>query len=343
MSKALIRLRRVMPLIEVSGSIGIGIGVTALALTLFGYNPLQCLSIIFSPSYLLSNLGFILSNAAPMLCTAIAFAIPAMAGLFNIGSEGQLYIGAIAALIAAYLSGNPVAGLLAGMAAGASLAGLIGYLRVWLNINEVVTSIMFNWSLYYVVLYIVTQLIPSPYAGYRSVSVPDSARVGGPFTPLDFAIAVGAAVIINYVIYRSRLGYSIRVSGLSPKSAVYAGIDPRKASLYSMLLGGAFAGLGGALIVQGIVYYIDDTMSSLYGVGFTGIGVALLARNVPVLIPISAFFISWVSLGSTRLELLGAPSELSQVVVGAILVSLAAPYAYRLISRYIRSKAVRRQ
>jgi len=335
--------RRLMPLLEVGGSIGVGIGVAALALLAFGYSPSKCLAMVFDPGYLAQNIGFILSNAAPMLCTALAFAVPALAGLFNIGSEGQLYVGAIASLLAAYFTANPVAGIAAGMVAGAALAAAIAYLRLWLNINEVVTSIMFNWTLYYVVLYIVTQVVPSPQAGYRSVSVPLAARIGGPFTPTVFAIAVVAALVTNYVVYRTRLGYAIRVSGLSPRSAIYAGMDPRRAALYSMVIGGALAGLGGALIVQGIVYYIDDTMSSLYGVGFTGIGVALLARNVPALIPLSAFFISWVSIGATRLELLGAPSELSQVVIGSILISLAAPYAYRLVSHYIRSRMVVRR
>ncbi len=333
------RVERFLPLIEVGASIAVGIGVAALVLALFGYDPRACLAAVFDPRYLASNAGFILSNAAPLMCTAIAFAIPALAGLFNIGSEGQLYLGALTSLVIAYLTGNPVLGIASGMIAGAGLAALIAFLRLWMGINEVVTSIMLNWTLYFVVLYVVTQVIPSPQAGYRSVSIPPSARIGSPMgVPGDVLIAVGAAIVANYIVYRTRLGYSIRVSGFSPKTATYAGLDPRKASLYSMILAGAYAGLGGALIVQGIVYYIDDTMSSLYGVGFTGIGVALLARNIPIAVPLSAFFISWVSLGSTRLELLfGAPSELSQVVTGAMLVALAAPYAFRLIAHYVRS------
>jgi len=333
------RVEKLLPLLEVGASIGVGIGVAALVLFAFGYNPGECLAAIFDPHYLVSNAGFILSNAAPLICTAIAFAIPALAGLFNIGSEGQMYLGAITSLVVSYLTGNPFLGIASGMIAGAGLASLIAFLRLWLNINEVVTSIMLNWTLYFVVLYIVTQVIPSPQAGYRSVSIPPSARIGSIYgVPGVLLIAVGAAIVANYIVFRTRLGYTIRVSGFSPKTATYAGMNPRTASLYSMLLAGAFAGLGGALIVQGIVYYITDTMSSLYGVGFTGIGVALLARNMPIAIPLSAFFISWVSLGSTRLELLfGAPSELSQVVTGAILIALAAPYAFRLIVHYIRS------
>ncbi len=335
----MLRVERLMPFIEIGASIAAGILVAALILAVFNYNPWQCLAAVFNLKYLYNNASFILSNAAPLICTAIAFALPALAGLFNIGSEGQLYLGAIASLIVAYLTGNPFLGIASGMIAGAGLAALIAFLRLWMNINEVVTSIMFNWTLYFVVLYIVTQVVPSPHAGYRSVSIPPSARIGSIASiPGDLLIAIGAAVIANYLLYRTKLGYAIRVSGFSPRTAIYAGMDPKRASLYSMLLAGAFAGLGGALIVQGIVYYIDDTMSSLYGVGFTGIGVALLARNIPIAIPLSAFFISWISIGSTRLELLfGAPSELSQVVTGVILIALAAPYAFRLIAHYIRS------
>ena len=339
------KIGRLLPLAEIGFSIACGVLVAALILAVFGYDPWRCLAAIFDPSFLENNLGFILANSAPLMCTALAFAIPAFAGLFNIGSEGQLYLGALASLVIAYLSSNLFLGVAASMIAGAGLAALIAFLRLWLNINEVVSSIMLNWTLYFIVLYVVTQIVPSPQAGYRSVSVPPSARmgsVGG--IPVILFLAVAASIIANYLLFSTKLGYSIRISGSSHRTAIYAGIDPRKASLYSMALAGAFAGLGGALIVQGIVYYIDDTMSSLYGVGFTGIGVALLARNNPLAIPLSAFFISWVSLGSTRLELLfGAPSELSQAVVGAMLVALAAPYGIRIVVHYVRSRMVVRR
>jgi len=339
------RVERFLPALEVGTSIACGVLAAALILTVFGYNPWRCLSAVFDPHYLENNLGFILAMASPLMCTALAFAMPALAGLFNIGSEGQLYVGALLSLLVAYFSSNLVLGMVSGMCAGAALAVLIALLRLWMNINEVVSSIMLNWVLYFVVLYVVTQIIPSPMAGYRSVSVPPPARLGSVGSiPAILFIAVAASVVANIILFSTKLGYAIRVSGSSYRTAIYAGIDPRKASLYSMLLAGAFAGLGGALIVQGIVYYIDDTMSSLYGIGFTGIGVALLARNNPLAIPLSAFFISWISLGSTRLELLfGAPSELSHAVVGAMLIALAAPYGIRLLVHYVRSWMVVRR
>jgi len=220
--------------------------------------------------------------------------------------------------------------LIAGALAGASLGLVIVLGRVHRNINEVVSAIMLNWIMYYFVAYIVTSYIYDPYAPYQSRPVPSKATLG---SAQMFLVSVVVAVIIYIILYYSELGYRIRVVGKSYKSAIYAGISPSKEITLSMTIGGALAGLGGALIPLGIrPHVIDNTMSALYGVGFLGIGIGLLGRNNPIGIILSSIFISGLVIGGENAErLTGVAPEVVDVIIGIIIVSLAMPTVYRLL------------
>ena len=248
--------------IELSFSLIVGFGLSLVILTLFNYPALECISTMITAGF--TDVNYLLNRATPLIATGIAFAIPMLAGLFNIGSEGQLYIGTLTALIVAWLTANPILALLSGVSAGAGVGALIGFLKAYRGVNEVVTSIMVNWILYYFTIFTLTYYLFDPAIPHQSISVPHSAQLGAinlgiGSIGIAFVIVMLSAIIAYVILYRSTLGYAIRVVGYSLKTAVYAGIDPRRVQVVATALGGAFAGLGGALYLQGYIHVVDVT------------------------------------------------------------------------------------
>lgn len=328
--------------LELSVSLAMGVAISVLILTLFNYPATRCLSIMFSTGF--NNVGYLLNIATPLIATALAFTIPMHAGLFNIGAEGQLYIGALASLTTSVITGNPVLAIVAGMLAGLAMGLAIGVLRVYRGVNEVVSSIMFNWILYYLTIFLLTYYLYDPVIPHQSVSVPSPARltsirIEGVEVGLAFVLMFIVAIIADIVVYHTDVGYSIRVLGYSVRSAKYAGIDVGKVQLIAMALGGAFSGLGGALYLQGYVHAVDVTMSALYGLGYTGIGVAFLGRLHPLGVVASSIFISGLTIGGQIMELrTGVPPEVADVILGVVVASLALSYAYRTAISVIKSR-----
>lgn len=327
---------RVSLIVEISLSILLSFLSGYLMLAVMGYDASKVFSIVLSDG--LRNPSYLMIRSAPLMLTALAFSIPSLTGVFNIGGEGQFYLGALLSLVAAYLLGNGFLALAIGCASGGLLALAIGLIRVRRGVNEVVTSIMFNWIAYFLLAYSVTTHLYDPMMPYQSVSVPKEARIehlviGPTSVPLIFPIAVLVSLATYFLIFHSSLGYEMRVVGTSLKSARYAGFSPERAILTSMALGGAMSGLGGGLLILGHTHAIDSTMSGLYGMGFAGIGAGLLGRNNPLGIVLSSLFLSLLVIGGEAAELrAGVPTELADVLIGIIVVVLSAPYLVRLVA-----------
>lgn len=326
--------------IELSLSLIVGFGLSLIILTLFNYPALECISTMLTAGF--TDINYLLNRATPLVATGIAFAIPMLAGLFNIGSEGQLYIGTLTALVIAWLTANPILALLGGVGAGAGVGAFIGFLKAYRDVNEVVTSIMVNWILYYFTIFTLTYYLFDPAIPHQSVPVPPSAQLsvidlGIGSVGIAFVIVTLSAIAAHVILYRSTLGYAVRVVGYSLKTAMYAGIDPRRVQVVAMALGGAFAGLGGALYLQGYIHVVDVTMSAIFGLGFTGIGVALLGRANPLGIVLASIFVSGLAIGGQIMELqTGAPPEVADIILGLVITALAVPYAYRTIVAMVR-------
>lgn len=326
---------RVGLIVEISLSIALSFLSGYLMLSLMGYDAARVFAIVLSDG--LSNPAYLMIRSTPLMLTALAFSLPSLTGVFNIGGEGQFYLGALLSLIVAYSLGNGLLALVAGCSSASLLAFLISYIRVRRGVNEVVTSIMFNWISYFLTAYLITTYLYDPLMPYQSVSVPRAARigsltVGSVSVPLIFPIALLVSLTMYFLIFHSGLGYEMRVSGTSPRSARYAGINPERAILISMTLGGAMGGLGGGLLVLGHTHAIDSTMSGLYGMGFAGIGAGLLGRNNPIGIVLSSIFLSLLIIGGEAAELrAGVPTELADVLIGVIVMVLSVPYLLELI------------
>lgn len=322
-------------LMEVSASIALSLALTAAVILALGYSidaAVAAYSILFS--YGFSNVYYLLSRSSPLILTSLAFLFPSLTGLFNIGGEGQLYLGAVTALVVSLYTGNPALSIAAGALAGALHGVLLAALRVYRNVNEVVAAIMMNWALYYAFMFVLPTYLADPAIPHLTYSVPHSAKLpvvelGAFRVSSAFLLALFVAIAGAFLFYRTELGFAMRVSGLNPAASRIAGFDNRKLGVASFALGGAAAGIGGAVLVLGLIHRIDTMMSGLYGYGFLGIGASLLGRNNPVGALIASVFLTGLIIGGQWIETrLGFPHQLADLIVGIIVVSLAIPFAY---------------
>ncbi|EHR78530.1 ribose ABC transporter permease [Thermococcus litoralis DSM 5473] len=332
------------PLVESLIAIVIGIVVGGIILAFSGYSPVKAYVALFDGA-VGSKYGWAmtLSAATPIILTALTFGIGARTGLFNIGGEGTVYFGAIAAILLTNLWGNILMGLLGGIIAGIAWMAIPAFLKVLRGVNEVVSTIMLNWMAYFIALYIVLQKIPNPEDPNKTIAVPASARfpiiMKGSELSWAFAISVIAALITYYILWHTELGYELRVSGYNERAARYGGINPKKAVIWSFLLGGIMSGLAGATEVMGRPpsYAISQGMANIYGYGFDGIGVSLVGRNHPLGIIFSGIFFGMLKAGATAMQIeAGVPLEMVRMVQGVIVVAVAVPGLLDLLKRVVR-------
>ena len=288
----------------------------------------------------LSNVTDMLGNAAPLILTALTFGVGVRAGLFNIGAEGQVYVGAGAAIYTSYyfLPAGIHLGfalVLAG-AAGALMAVPTYLLKAYRGVNEVITTIMLNWTAYFGMLWVAIVLLADPARPEKTISVAPTSRfpdllLGSVSTSaLLFAIAVAGAFYVY--LWLTPSGYELRSVGLNPEAARFSGINPRRPLLYALLLGGVSAGLAGAVQVAGRTtpYALYTGLSNVLNYGYNGIGVALIGRNHPLGIIVAGLFFGTLQAGFSTVQLYArVPFEIIQVIEGIIIFTVAAPELYR--------------
>ena len=296
-------------------------------------NLLQGSGLLPKPQYsayqgMLTDFTSFLNMMTPMLAVAVAL----KAGLFNIGVSGQmLAAGFIATITVGYSTlAAPIAKplvLLIGIAAGMAVGGLIGFLKYKFNINEVVSSIMIN----YIVQYLTSFFINTRYMdeiSRQSLAISDNSRltimevpIGGLRVdiPLCIILAVLVAVVMKFLLDRTRLGFEIKAVGASRNAARYAGINVGKTMILSMMISGALAGLAGVTYYLGYLQSIQPKV--LASTGFDAIAVALLGNSNPVGIIFSSFLITGVTKGSSYMNSAsGIETEIGSVITGLILL-----------------------
>ena len=333
----------------------VGLAIGAIIMYVTGYDAWLAYKSLFGNSFL-DSYGFTitLSYAAPIMLTGITFAVGVRAGLFNIGAEGQLYMGALGAVIVGWLAWrigilNSVLGVLVAYTFGVLLAITWAYiaaiLKVKRGVHEVVSTIMLNWIAFWIVEYFRVYLIYNPSDPSKTISMPPHARLPllVPDTELSAALIVAIAFTLYtyYLLWYTVTGYELRASGLNPLAARYAGIKPEKAMIISFIVGGIASGLAGAGEVLGRPphYAITTGLSNLYGLGFDGITVALIGANHPVGIVFSAILVGALKAGSRYMQIAaGVPLEMVRVVEGIIIVALAVPGTLRMVREYLRRR-----
>jgi|TARA_B100001964_G_scaffold1009_1_gene1187 simple sugar transport system permease protein len=336
----------------IAGLIGLAIG--AVIMLVYGYDPVAAYISLFRGSFgSVYSWAESLANATPLILTALTFAVAMRGGLFNIGAEGQLYIGALAA-VAVSLIHLPyplhvIVALLAAMLAGMIWSLPVAFLKLGRGVHEVISTIMFNWIAHFFAFYLIANVLTDPKRGEKTISIAETSRLARilPDTSLNYGlvVAVVAAVVVLFLLWRTTGGFELRVSGFNPEAARYAGISRRRQILTAFLIGGATAGLAGAVQVMGRppTYALMSGLPQFVNLGFDGIGVAMIGRNHPVGIVFAAIFFGGLLVGGRIMQFSpGVPLEMVRVVEGVIILALAVPELKRVFVR-IGSRLKRRR
>lgn len=323
----------VQPFIAVVIAVVIG-GLLVLAL---GENPFDVYWLLVSGSVVgWPNFLVTLQMMSPLLFTGLAVAISFRAGLWNIGAEGQMIMGALAAGIAGYTLDLPAflhipVCLLAAFAGGLAWALIPALLRVWLNLNELVVCLMLNPIALLLSGYVSTHLLKAPGPTNKLPDIAGTAMLPtfSFYSQVNAGFVIGLALcfVLAIVNASTRKGFEWKIMGLNPRFAYYGGIRVPLQAVGVLLLSGGIAGLGGAEQVLGEYRAFYDNFSP--GYGFDGIAVAMLANFNPLGVVLAAFLFGALNGGSAVLQMMtGLSKYLVQVLQFIIVLILAAQFSW---------------
>ncbi|OYQ35589.1 sugar ABC transporter permease [Niveispirillum lacus] len=342
-------------------NVGLALAVSALVILAIGEDPLGALgSMLRGALGTGEGIGYTLYYATSLIFTALAVAIAFHGGLFNIGGEGQAYIGGLGVgLVLLSLPGWPwwaalPLSVLGGAAFGALWAAIPGWLQAYRGSHIVITTIMFNFIASSLMVYLMVnvlikpgQMSPESEAFSASLFLPMMADMMAGIgiemaaSPLNFSLflALLACVAVWAFIWHTRWGFALRATGANENAALYAGIDPKRVIVVTMALSGALAGLLGVNELHGVQHRLMLNFPA--GLGFTGIAVALMGRNHPAGIIPAALLFGALYQGGTELvfDYPTISRELVVVIQGVVILFAGAlehmfrPALVRLFSR----------
>lgn len=282
--------------------------------------------------------------STPYIFAGLAVALGFRVGLFNIGAEGQLFIGAATTVIAGiYLKGLPAVihvpiALLAGFIGGGLWGFIPGLLKATTGGHEVINTIMMNYIAFRLSEFLLRGPLKDP-DGYTPVSadIQESARLFTFFKPpirfhLGFFIALLVAFLVYLLLFKTTWGYTLRTVGSNPRAAKYAGMNIVRSTVIAMFLSGGLAGLAGANDVLGVNHNLALAFAS--GYGFDSIALALLGKSHPAGVVLSAIMFGFLRNGAIQMQVLaGIPIDIISILQAFILVFIAAPAVIRTIYR----------
>ncbi len=331
-------LRRFLrPLLSPLVAVVIAIIVGALLVAAIGQNPLDVYVTLFKGGLVgWPNLSVALQLTTPLIFTGLAVAMSFRAGLWNIGAEGQMLVGALAAGIIGFATPLPAylhlpACVIVAFVGGALWAGVPAILRVYLGVNELVVCLMMNPIALLLTGYMSARVLKAPGPTNKLPDILDTAILPNfsLFSQLNAGIfiALACCVIVGLVNSMTVQGFEWKIIGLNPRFAYYGGVNVRGNALAVFLLSGGIAGLAGAEQVLGVYKAYYDNFSP--GYGFDGIAVAMLASNNPIGVILAAFLFGVLNGGSTVLQMMtGVSKYLVQVLQFIIVLVLAAQFSF---------------
>lgn len=330
-----------IPLVSVLLAFAIG----GILIFLQGVNPLYAYWILFSNALGdADGLLRVMEKSTPLILTGLAVTVGLRTGLFNIGAQGQLLVGAIGAAWAGYnfqlppLVHIPFA-IIFGMLCGAAWASIAGALRAWRSVSEVITTIMLNAVAIALVDYLASKPFKEPDQPItRTPMVAESAALPDfGIVPSGFVLALLVAIFFGWYLTRTTQGFRFNTVGLNPSAANYAGIGVKKTIFLAMAVSGALAGMGGAVETLGITGRFEPTFNA--GLGFDGITIALLARANPLATIPAALLVGTLRSGAATLQFeTGIEPEVVDVILALTLLFVAAPVVGRLLFRNRNTK-----
>lgn len=276
----------------------------------------------------------ILREMVPLIFTGVAVSLMVRCGQFNMFVEGAFFGGAFLAGVLAPMLGEhfiitPVIAILAAAVA----MGLIGYvpakMKSSLGVNEFVSSLMFNYIVYWVIMYLIHGVAADPYEPNKTLYLEDAMRL--PFLNEDIElssnllIALIVAVLSGLFLFKTKWGYALRMTGDNPTFAVYSGIKAKSYVTSSQVIGSALAGMGGASFLLGNYYRFE--WQSLPNYGFDGFVIASIAGNNPYAVPLAALFLGYLRVGALQVSRLGdIPNEVIYVIQAIIIILFGAQF-----------------
>ncbi len=310
----------------------VGLGVLFAAFAIVSPDPATAIGEFLTGA--VSNPGRItqwLSYSSELMVTGAAVCLVFRVGLFTIGVEGQVFIGALlAGLVALGLGSGPLTLLLATAASalGGFLWGLIpGLMKAYLGADELVTSLLLNYVATFLFSFVLKQFLTPANAGFP-VSAYFAPSVGfptlgtDPAVPVTLLLGVVVCLAVSTVLTRSRFGYRLRVVGDSPRFAHANGLPVRRLMWIAIALSGAIAGLAGAGLAFGTTHRLIVGMAT--GIGFDGLTVALLAFSRPILVPIAALAYGYLTTGGDVIQITAnVPSQVVVVLQGVLILLIA--------------------
>ena len=282
--------------------------------------------------------GDTISRATPLAFAGLAIAFGFRANLFNIGANGQLLLGAVtAAFLGLVLGGQPtwvaIPLILIGAAlAGAAWAFIPAILKAKVGAHEVITTMMFSWIALYLTSWIISGPLKDAAGNSQTPMLPQAVwlptldqLLPGIFrvpvrAHLGFIIAIGLAVLVWWILKKTTLGYGVRAVGFNQWAAQNGGISIAITTVYALCISGALAGLAGASEVLGVQHRMFDEVSAGSGFGFTGIAVALLAKNHPIAVIFSAILFGALSAGAGMMQLTANVPDKIIMIVQALII-----------------------
>lgn len=306
-----------------------------------GINPLEGYKEIFSRAYSSAWIALTIRRGIFLLFATLAFILPLKAGIWNIGAQGQFYVGTVGAFGVAYALGDlsPVAliplMLIASGLCGAGYGAIAGFLKGKLNVNEIVVTLMLNLIAFWLIHFLT---VGGPWMGTaESVSRPLPLSARAPMiweVPFTIFLVLAISVLLYFLLTKFNIGYQIRALGRNPAAAKYAGISPFKITLFVMIVGGAIAGLAGYHLWAGDpgLYRIPKNFNQYGELAYYGIVCGLICVLNPLAAIPTAIFISGMTVGGTVLnERLGMRFGGNFALLGILLLTII---AFQFFYRY---------
>jgi simple sugar transport system permease protein len=328
-------------------SVVLALAVTSVLFLATGANPILAYYYLFSGAFgSLNAIIETLVRMTPILLVSLGLAISFKCKVWNIGAEGQLYMGAMLGTIVAVSMGNtfitlPLA-IIAAIVGGMAWAAVPALMKTQLGINEVITTFLMN----YVAIYFVQWLLSYPFRSSDSL-FPESSKLPAtavlpillPPTRLHLGIRIALVVVLPLVYFlmmKTTFGYKLKAVGENPEAARYGGINVKRTIFMALILSGALAGLAGFFEVAGIQFRMRNSLSP--GYGYTGIVVALLGANNPIGVALASLFMAGIFNGSSTMSrAMNQPQGIVDFIQGVLVIFvLGSEY----IMRYLEKKGV---
>lgn len=334
------------------GAVVIGLIISACLLFFMKVNPLdiigQTLGKIFGDKY---NMGEVLVKATPLIFTSLAFAFTFKANLFNIGAQGQFYMGSIVAVAISLALGDTLPTLVlillvmvASFAAGGATGCFIGFVKAKFGANEFLVSMMSTYVVSAFMDYLLRTSLQETKAEYlqtdgisKNAYLPN--LIPGTRVHWGFVIAVVAAILVWVLLNKTALGYRIRAVGMNHNAAELGGIRTDRIFIIAFSIAGGLAGLAGLTEINGVQHMLLRDFNA--SIGSYGIGIAILANGNPIGCIFASLLFGLLNvIGTTMGRLPGTsiPASIIDLLEGIVMVCVIASYAVRRIVQYNREK-----